>query len=502
MNTRDWERLTIFYLIGSSLYVLGCFFADKAQGLQFAFLSAPILFTIYRLLCRKVYLGAVLLCMNFILLAYLIVLSISDPSNLSFGGMILRSTVFQEDLISKSLCSLYLFCAVMAIHLIISAPHNWILPEPTKDEIHFLAKAVTIALYVSFILHLITVRAPLITTAAYHSDKYLRLRGAAYSQGLILQLIAAGLLAFSMASSVIVFGWKNRLTKISLLMSFFIVIYFYLMRGNRGVVLGMGILFSILILLTARNRLSILKVIGFFMFLYLLLRVWGTVRWEAEEMGIVNAFVLGCRKLYESLASNKDFLVMGHLAQLSWNLLDVVNLYDLGIRRCGETYVNLILQSIPKFISGVVNYERPMSEPWMLARYVDHGGAINPVAEAYWNFGIYGVMATASVLSIIIVKLERYFRKKHLSFYPIYFSAILLLPGSYVAGTQAFVRILEAIVLLILAYSIVLRVWVSESIGEKVNTINNEERGLTATKQSGMYLTRLITPLTRKFIRS
>ena len=175
-------------------------------------------------------------------------------------------------------------------------------------------------------------------------------------------------------------------------------------------------------------------------------------------MGLWNAIRYGTRTFGEKVGGNHDLLSVQRFPQLTWNLFDVVDLYESGIRRNGRTYLNLIPQAVPKPIAKAFNYERPLAEPWILADYVVHGGAINPVAEAYWNFGIWGVMLVAFILSRILIWLEFLFRRLPLAYTYLYFASILLLPGSYIGGTQAFVRVLEAVVIMILANNIAFRI--------------------------------------------
>jgi hypothetical protein len=483
MKTSNWERIAILGLIGGIFYVLYRFVADSTEGIPLAIISIPVYYSIYRLLCRRVYLGAGILCINAVMFVYLVVLASFDPSKIAFNST-LPDSVFQPSIISKALCAVYLFSAVMAVHLLLCGPRKWDLPKPSVAETAFIKRAVVWGLLGSLGLHLIVVRAPLITRAAYFSQKFTMLTRGTGERDLTLQLLGVFLLAFSLVSSVIAFGWKSRYSKISLYGSLFIVTYFYLLRGNRGIVLGFGSLLCVLMLATTKGRFKFLIVGGSVILLYLLLQIWASVRWEAEKMGLWNAVVYCTSTFKEQIADKKNVMAIQRLPQLTWNLFDVVNLYESGIRRDGETYLNLIPQAIPRSIADTFGYERPLAEPWILAKYVVHGGAINPLAEAYWNFGMWGSIVVASVLSWILIGLERCFRNRSIIYTPLYFAGILVLPGSYMIGTQAFVRAVEAVVLMTIGVSIAYRVFMEESESGCVRTSTEAITGIVRRSHS------------------
>jgi hypothetical protein len=175
----------------------------------------------------------------------------------------------------------------------------------------------------------------------------------------------------------------------------------------------------------------------------------------ADE-GFLGAVSGGLNVFSTRIVHERDILSVQRLPQVTWNLFDTINLYEAGVRRNGETYFNLFPQAIPKPIAEFIGFERPLAEPRILARYVRHGGAIYPVAEAYWNFGIWGIASLGLVMAVLITWLERLFRRLPIIYTYIYFGGIMLFPGSFFAGTQALARVFEAMLLLCLATHVLL----------------------------------------------
>lgn len=449
------ECVTIVFLVVGICYSLFQFEANFVLGkaaLPFVLFSIPVYVAICCLLHRKVYIGASILVINAVLLGFLVTLAFSNPANIQFNS-VLRSSVFDVAIVSKALHALYLFNAIVALTMLRSGPRGWDIPDPTNEEISVFKVFVVPSLFCAVVLHVLTLRGPLITRVAYYSEEYVKAGAGKHDQ--TLQMLGLFLLVLSLVSSVLAFGWRHRYSKISICMSFFIIVFFYLLRGNRGAVLGFGILFFVLILakMQTKHKYAIVGLAA--VSLSLLLQIWAIARCEAADMGLWNAMKHTTRMFEEELRTEHNLLSIQRFPQMTWNLFDVVDLYESGIRRNGKTYLNLIPQAVPKPIAKVFHYQRPLAEPWILAEYVRHGGAINPVAEAYWNFGIWGIMLVAFVLSRILIWLEFLFRKLPLAYTYIYFGSILLLPGSYIAGTQAFVRVVEAVLLLILVTKIV-----------------------------------------------
>lgn len=449
------ERVTIVFLVVGICYSLFQFqvnFVVGKAGFIIEVFSIPVYIAICCLLYRKVYVGAGILMINAVMLGFLVTLALSNPANIQFNS-VLRASVFDSAIVSKAICSLFLFNAIMALTMLWSGPRQWDFPDPTNEEISLFRLFIMPSLFCAMLLHVLTVRGPLITRAAYFSGEYIKAGAGKHDQ--TLQMLGTFLLVFSLASSIFVFGWRHRYSKISIFTSVFIILFFYLLRGSRGVVLGFGILFFVLILVKMKSKYKYVIVSLAAISLYLLLQIWASVRWEATSMGLWHAMKYSTRLFSERMRVDRDPLSIQRFPQMTWNLFDVVDLYESGIRRNGRTYLNLIPQAVPKPIAKALNYERPLAEPWILADYVVHGGAINPVAEAYWNFGIWGVILVAFILSRILIWLEFLFRKLPLAYTYLYFGSILLLPGSYIAGTQAFVRVVEAVLLLILVTKIV-----------------------------------------------
>jgi hypothetical protein len=126
-----------------------------------------------------------------------------------------------------------------------------------------------------------------------------------------------------------------------------------------------------------------------------------------------------------------------------WNTIDVIDLYDMGIRRSGATYLNLIYQQIPEVIAKVIGYERPLNDAWIFSEYRPEGGGFFLVPQAYWNYGIAGVVILAVILGWIFVSLERLFRRMPPLFLYGYFSLLLFLIGALWGEIQALIRGIE-----------------------------------------------------------
>ena len=98
---------------------------------------------------------------------------------------------------------------------------------------------------------------------------------------------------------------------------------------------------------------------------------------------------------------------------------------------------------VPAAIADAIGYVRPLTEPWVLAGYVEHGGGIHMTAEAYWNFGLAGMVVVPFVLGWVLIGVEKLYRRLDSILMYGYFGIVVLNFAALTVGVQSFVRGIE-----------------------------------------------------------
>lgn len=422
-----------------SLYGIATFYAKIPS------FSAELVFVLLtlggtRILFRnKAFLCAMIAGTSAIVLLYAIVLVGTAPSDIRFHRWF-PSDVFIEPLKSQAVHVLLVFTCVFTGISLLRIPLDWQWPPCSPQERAFARLFLWPSLVVSLVLTVINTRGPLITEAAYYSGEYIAMGGGPDESS--LKMLSLFLMVFSVIASLRGYGLKHQYVYWTIGVISLSTIYFHLLRGSRRVTLSMLILFLLLYYLVSKSKnkvivLVVLSLVGVFV-----LQVWTSVRWEAASIGLWSAISRGFHNRLVNL--HKGSLTdITRFPVLFWNLLNTMDLYSMGIRRNGKTYINLIPQSIPGPVANAIGYTRPLAEPGILAQYRPHGGAIFSVAEAFWNFGLPSVIGYAILLAWILTVLERFYRRLDPIFSYGYFSLSLLIVATFLTGTQALVRTLQ-----------------------------------------------------------
>lgn len=135
-----------------------------------------------------------------------------------------------------------------------------------------------------------------------------------------------------------------------------------------------------------------------------------------------------------------------------FHLLYVIQLIQDGISLGGSTFVNLIPQSLPSWLDGVL-WERPLNDNWLLADYYYHGGGFLLVANAYWNGGLWVALLFMAVVAAIFVGLDRYLMRPDVGLlyravYWLWLPVMIVQLGYGMQGVMRVVQLLVAVILL------------------------------------------------------
>jgi hypothetical protein len=410
--------------------------------------TAPFFYAAWLLFKRQAYFSLSIFAVNLATLVYFVILILMGRDNLLFNAN-LRGSIFTDPLMSEALRAFFVFAGVLAtLMLLISVPKDWNMRRAEGAELSFLKAYAVPAAVVGFVLMILTIRGPLITDFAYYSADYIAAAPGSHDQ--TLNILGQSFLMFSAIAAVYSYGIGDMRARAALLFLMFNFIFFFLLRGGRASFPGAVLTVALMLLIGQRGRsrmitlMAVAVIGGSGLFI---VQIWPSVRGHAAGSGLISA-VIDNADVFTSPGGDRGIMGVTRLPQMVWNVLDTVDLYNQGIQRRGQTYVNLIGQQVPKPVAAAVGYERPVSEPLILAQYRSHGGAIYPLAEAYWNFGLLGVAGVAAVIGVFFGLVENWFRRLPLAFAYIYFTGVLIGFASFGSGTQAFVRIMEVVVLL------------------------------------------------------
>ena len=346
---------------------------------------------------------------------------------------------YVQELITIANTTLFVCVSMYALIFINKIPSLWYWHDANTHERNIARKLAFPILLIGIIIIFLENSGPTILEASYHSSEYLNLGGAERSTA--IALISFAFFMLSIIAGLRAYGFTNKKTYMIIGIVIVMVVYFHLMRGQRRITGGLVFVLTSIYLLNANDRYKYLRAIIIVAPFLLIFQAWPYIRFFAVNEGLLGSFTTYMKSLSRDEVSYITDIT--RFPNLYWNLLTSIDLYNSGISRGGETFYNLIPQLIPKIVAEYINYTRPLSEPWVLAKYVDHGGAFFTIAQAYWNYGLLAVIAFVVITGKILIFCENYFRNN----VPLtsfgYFLLILTVPYTFLTGVQELSRSLQ-----------------------------------------------------------
>lgn len=354
--------------------------------------------------------------------------------------------VFYEPVKSQALHALLTFVCLFAAFVLWYSPSGWAWGKPSVTEISFSKSLWGIFLAAALGIALLNTRGEFVFQAAYHSAEWLENQGETYA---MLDALWIMLGICSLTATLRAYGPRHKYFRFVLITLILSILYFKLLRGERSTAFGFLIFLALLYYTVSTFKWKGAIILACMPAAFVFLVAWANVRSAASEKGLWRAFAEGSASTVTDI--REGFVdKLDRFPKITWDMLETTFLYENGIQRRGETYLNLIPQTLPLPLAEIIGYERPLGESWMLAIYFDHGGGIFAVAEAYWNFGLPGVIGFALVLSAICVAVETFYRKVPPVLGYGYYGVIQLGAETVLSGIQPFVRGLEIAMLITL----------------------------------------------------
>jgi len=202
----------------------------------------------------------------------------------------------------------------------------------------------------------------------------------------------------------------------------FLMVYYQFLRGERSGSLGY---FAVLLVMFFRyGRMGSLKKLVLTPILSLVLIIVllavGTIRHAASRIGLYNAILFSWEVIQEDyLPSNAVYKIdsgsnyidadlLSAPTQMYWHTLSVIHLRHQGKSLNGRSFVDLIPQALPKFLTDPIGFERPTNGALRLMKieHMRHGGGMYIFALGLWNYGVPGVIITAIFFSLIVFLFE------------------------------------------------------------------------------------------------
>lgn len=192
----------------------------------------------------------------------------------------------------------------------------------------------------------------------------------------------------------------------------------------------------------SRNTRIILYLIAF-VFLY---EIWPITRFVLSDGGFFSAFSVyfNGSKSFSNVAF--DLHEINMFGQSLFHLLYVVELVNNNNILNGMSFLNLIPQSLPGFLDGIV-FDRPLNDAVRLQSIYWNGGGFWLLANVYWN-GWLSFILFCLIAPLIfyffdnkfVAASSSFFSIFYLIFYPVFFVQIAY-------GLQGFARVLEVLAL-------------------------------------------------------
>lgn len=434
--------LVMWTLFGAALFGMAAFFQKSPAVPSEALLTLPLVIGTGFLFTRKSFFSSALAAV-FVFTFFAAILIVTEVVKIDFN-IDFPDVVFCEPLKSQAVHALLVFVCLFLALLLWQAPAGWDWEEASPSEKGFAKATWWFFLLTALILGALTSQGDLITQSAYHSAEWKSHQWETYA-GLDALWTMLGICALS--ATLRAYGQRHRLFYFTLIVLLGAILYFKLLRGQRSTAFGFMIFLALLYYTLSKSKWKGWVIVSMIPAAFVFLIAWASVRGEASEVGLGRA-------LFESSSSTLRDIQEGSVTRLdrfpkiTWDMLETTFLYESGIRRNGQTYLNLIPQTVPSFVAELIDYERPLTEPWVLAHYFPHGGGIFMVAEAYWNFGLAGVVGLALILGWICIGAERFYRALPPVFTYGYYGAVVISAENVLVGIQSFVRGLEIALLI------------------------------------------------------
>ncbi len=267
-------------------------------------------------------------------------------------------------------------------------------------------------------------------------------------------IASPGLKTLAVASAGAIIGWGIFLEKQvrwkvffypTVLTSILSLIYFQFMRGERSnalaPVLMIGLLYYLLSAKSSTYKIKRLLLFGFVC--ATTLQLLAVIRNQFATGGLYSPIL--------AYVNNFRLSAISVLPQMEWHLLHTIDLYESGNSLGGESFLNIVPQTIPGPIANALDYERPSPGSVLLSKYRPHGGGMFVVAYAYWNLGTIGVCFISLLISSLTLWLDKLAAKVSILFKPIVLMSAGFSLVSMFYGFQTFTNIFFVLGLLCLS---------------------------------------------------
>ncbi|MFB6224973.1 MAG: hypothetical protein ABEI13_00775 [Candidatus Paceibacteria bacterium] len=241
------------------------------------------------------------------------------------------------------------------------------------------------------------------------------------------------------------FGWSLLYNPVFIAALFFLF-YFQFLRGERSTSLSaiytLGVLYFMFMNKSLAKKLYTSLLYGLLLFIFM------------ESIAVLRTTVsagMGYEKLYSYIVQFRVSNI-SLIPQMYWHMLHVIDLYHSGVWLGGESFLNIVPQSVPGFVAEALGYNRPESGAWKLAEYRNHAGGMFSVALAYWNLGIFGVVLFSAINASCLSIIDNVTVKES----KIYLPAFIALSGlAFVAMGYGFLTLIRAYQVIFLVVSII-----------------------------------------------
>jgi hypothetical protein len=212
---------------------------------------------------------------------------------------------------------------------------------------------------------------------------------------------------------------KSRFSKLMFWSAVLMVIQFRLLKGDREILVALFIMYFFLYMITTKHALwkRIGTIAASFVITYLGILFWGNLRANLSTEGTAVALKDAQADIFTTKQdeASRGVVFLNRidlLPQSYWHLLHSVDLYETGTRLNGQSFKDLPLQMLPKPLTDLVGYERPLNDAWLLAKYRLHMGGIYMLATGYWNYGLWGVAFIAAFTAFFCTWMESWYRRQ------------------------------------------------------------------------------------------
>ncbi len=226
-----------------------------------------------------------------------------------------------------------------------------------------------------------------------------------------------------------------------------IILIVMILKGERATVIF--ILTVFLLFLHAshrRERTNVKTLIGFIVVIWLLIYGLGNVRSTAGGVLSLRHWISSMR--YPLTVSMGNLVIP---SSSMYHMVRCVEFWNNGFRRWGESYWMLLFQQFPTVIANILRIERPISDPEYLSQLLpDQPGGIYVLAQAYWNFGMIGIIAFILIILPLLWTIEHKLMNSNTAGMIFGFAIAAIMPKFMFYGIQWGIRIMSIFLLLVL----------------------------------------------------